>query len=230
MLSLPAAKDLIERLAQLYGVGKARAMRRVAQESGAFKVSGYAALPSVTEASRSRQTVSVNGRWVRAEGLTKGIDDAYRATVTAGRYPPVALLVEVDPHQVDVNVHPTKQLVRFSDEKEVRQAISEAVRNAIGGTGDPAPDKEGRSADSETPGPSLPPATESGTKRRWLNRNIILRRSTRRTRRPPPYLPPEDRPATRKKARSLQIASSGLPRALGPTHQRPPNSRSSASV
>ena len=155
MLSLPAAKDLIERLAQLYGVGKARAMRRVAQESGAFKVSGYAALPSVTEGSRSRQTVSVNGRWVRAEGLTKGIDDAYRATVTAGRYPPVALLVEVDPHQVDVNVHPTKQLVRFSDEKEVRQAISEAVHNAIGGTGDPAPDQEGRSARLRNPGSYL---------------------------------------------------------------------------
>jgi DNA mismatch repair protein MutL len=53
VLSLPAAKDLLERLAQLYGVGKARAMRRVDHESGAFKVSGYAALPSVTEGSRS---------------------------------------------------------------------------------------------------------------------------------------------------------------------------------
>jgi DNA mismatch repair protein MutL len=133
LLSLPAAKDLLERLAQLYGVGKARAMRHVDYESGAFKVSGYAALPSITEASRSRQTLSVNGRWVRAESLTKGIDDAYRATVAAGRYPPVALCVEVDPRQVDVNVHPTKQLVRFSDEKEVRLAISEAVRNAIQG-------------------------------------------------------------------------------------------------
>ena len=161
VLSLPGAKDLIERLAQLYGVGKAKAMRRVEYEAGAYKVTGYAALPSVTESSRSRQTVSVNGRWVRSEGLTKGIDDAYRATVPAGRYPPAALLVEVDPHQVDVNVHPTKQLVRFSDEKEVRQAISEAVRNAIGETDDPAPDQEGRSADSETPGASLPTATES---------------------------------------------------------------------
>jgi DNA mismatch repair protein MutL len=80
VLSLPAAKDLLERLAQLYGVGKARAMRRVDHELGAFKVSGYAALPSITEDSRSSQTVSVNGRWVRAEGLTKGIDDAYRGS------------------------------------------------------------------------------------------------------------------------------------------------------
>jgi DNA mismatch repair protein MutL len=160
VLSLPAAKDLIERLAQLYGVGKARAMRRVDYESGAFKVTGYAALPSITEASRSRQTVSVNGRWVRAESLTKGIDDAYRATVPAGRYAPVALCVEVDPHQVDVNVHPTKQLVRFSDEKEVRLAISEAVRSAIQGTSDLGPDQQdGRSTQSETSGASSPPAS-----------------------------------------------------------------------
>src|SRR3712207_1888805 len=149
LLSLPAARDLMERLAQLYGVGKARAMRRVDYESGAFKVTGYAALPSITEASRSRQTISVNGRWVRAESLTKGIDDAYRATVPAGRYPPVALCVEVDPHQVDVNVHPTKQLVRFSDEKEIRLAISEAVRTAIQATGDPGPGQDGRSTESE---------------------------------------------------------------------------------
>src|ERR671921_2109773 len=47
LLSLPAAKDLLERLAQLYGVGKARAMQQVDHQSGAYKVSGYAALPSV---------------------------------------------------------------------------------------------------------------------------------------------------------------------------------------
>src|SRR5829696_6386432 len=161
VLSLPAAKDLLERLAQLYGVGKARAMRRVDYESGAFKVMGYAALPSITEGSRSSQTVSVNGRWVKAEGLTKGIDDAYRGTVPAGRYPPVALCVEVDPRQVDVNVHPTKQLVRFSDEKEVRLAISEAVRNAIEGSGDPGPNQDGRSTQSKTSSTFSPPASEA---------------------------------------------------------------------
>ncbi len=150
VLSLPAAGNLLERLAQLYGVGKARAMRPVEHESGAFKVSGYAALPSVTEGSRSSQTISVNSRWVRAEGLTKGIDDAYRGTVPTGRYPPVALCVEVDPRQVDVNVHPTKQLVRFSDEREARVAMSGAVSNAIRGADDPVPDQGGRNPEFET--------------------------------------------------------------------------------
>ena len=130
-LSLPAAQNLLERLAQVYGVAKARAMRPVEYESGAFKISGYAALPSVTEGSRSCQTVAVNSRWVRAENLTRGIDDAYRATLPSGRYPPVALRLEVDPHRVDVNVHPTKQIVRFSEERAARAAVGSAIREAI---------------------------------------------------------------------------------------------------
>jgi DNA mismatch repair protein MutL len=130
-LSLPRAGDLLERLAQIHGVAKARAMRRVEHESGAFRVSGYAALPSVTESSRASQTISVNGRWVRAENLARGIDDAYRATLPSGRYPPVALRVEVDPRRVDVNVHPTKQIVRFSEERTARATVAAAIREAI---------------------------------------------------------------------------------------------------
>ncbi len=130
-LSLPAARDLLERLAQTLGVAKARAMRRVEYESGAFSIMGFAALPSLTEGSRAHQTISVNGRFVRAENLHRGLDDAYRATVPGGRYPPVAIELDVDPRRVDVNVHPTKQVVRFSEERAARDAVAAAVRTAI---------------------------------------------------------------------------------------------------
>ena len=130
-LSLPAAGDLLERLAQILGVARARAMRKVEYEAGAFGISGYAALPSLTESSRAHQTISVNGRFVRAENLHRGLDDAYRATVPGGRYPPVALEIDVDPHRVDVNVHPTKQIVRFSEERAARDAVAAAVRTTI---------------------------------------------------------------------------------------------------
>lgn len=130
-LSLTGSEGLSVRLAQLHGIAKARAMRGVEYESGAFRVTGLAALPSVTEGSRSAQTVAVNGRWVRGDSLQRGLDDAYRATVPGGRYPPVALHVTVDPRRVDVNVHPTKQIVRFSDERAARDAVAAAVRSAI---------------------------------------------------------------------------------------------------
>ena len=130
-LSLPEAGGLLERLAQIYGVAKARALREVRYESGAFEISGYAALPSLTEGSRSCQTISVNGRFVRAENLHRGLDNAYRATVPSGRYPPVAVEIKADPRRVDVNVHPTKQVVRFSEERAAREALTAAVRSAI---------------------------------------------------------------------------------------------------
>lgn len=130
-LSLPEAESAPVRLAQVYGVSRARALREVEYEAGAFRVTGHAALPSVTESSRSAQTVSVNGRWVRSDNLHRGLDDAYRATVPGGRYPPVALDLQVDPRRIDVNVHPTKQVVRFSDERAAREAVASAVRAAI---------------------------------------------------------------------------------------------------
>ena len=99
-------------------------------ESGPFGVSGYAALPSLTEGSRAHQTISVNGRFVRAENLHRGLDDAYRATVPSGA-PPVAVEITADPRRVDVNVHPTKQVVRFSEERAAREAVASAVRDAI---------------------------------------------------------------------------------------------------
>jgi DNA mismatch repair protein MutL len=160
-LSLPPAGDLRERLAQIYGVGKARAFRKVEHEVGPFRIDGFAALPSLTYTSRSScQTVSVNGRWVRAEILTRALDDAYRATVPAGRYPPVALDVEVDPRKVDVNVHPTKQLVRFSDERAARKAVADAVKMSIE-WGEQHSYKQNYAPGSSSPGSSGKPGAAS---------------------------------------------------------------------
>jgi DNA mismatch repair protein MutL len=157
LLSLPAASGLLERLAQVWGVERARALRAVEHTAGPFAISGYAALPSITASSRTHQTLSVNGRWVKAEGLVKGLDEAYRATVPGGRYPPVALSVSVDPQQVDINVHPAKQLVRFSDEPTARQAVAEAVRLAIHGDSYGEQDSERRTQDAQ--GLVTPPKT-----------------------------------------------------------------------
>jgi len=175
-LSLPASArgDLMERLAQVMGIARARAMRKVDYEAGPFRVTGFAALPSLTEGSRARQTISVNGRWVRAESLSRGVDEAYRATLPSGRYPPVALRVEVDPARVDVNVHPTKQVVRFSEEGAARSAVAAAVREAIEWR--PAPPvtapRPGESAPAQPsfPRPQAPP---SWTERPGASRPLV---------------------------------------------------------
>jgi len=195
-LSLPGAGDLLERLAQILGVAKARAMRRVEYESGAFGVSGYAALPSLTEGSRAHQTISVNGRFVRAENLQRGLDDAYRATVPSGRYPPVALEMTADPRRVDVNVHPTKQLVRFSEERAAREAVAVAIRSAI----------EWR--------PQAPPSTPRAPERTFTQDR--LSGPPRPPANYPPYAAEGHPPYTAPPARGLQEARERLSEASRP--------------
>ncbi len=215
-LSLPAAKDLLERLAQVHGVAKARAMRRVEYESGAFRVSGYAALPSLTEGSRASQTVSVNGRWVRAEGLTRGVDDAYRATLPSGRYPPVALSVEVDPRKVDVNVHPTKQIVRFSEERAARAAVAAAIREAIEWRPSP-PTSTPRSAESPFTQerfsvPHTPP----------FSGDFAGRVAERHSGYSPPASPPHDLREVREQLREASRPSNGIALGEGAAEQEAP--------
>jgi DNA mismatch repair protein MutL len=116
----------------------------------------------LTEGSRAHQTISVNGRFVRAENLHRGLDDAYRATVPGGRYPPVALEIDVDPRRVDVNVHPTKQIVRFSEERAARDTLSAAVRAAIewrppAAISTPRPAERTFTQERLSPRPTLPP-------------------------------------------------------------------------
>jgi DNA mismatch repair protein MutL len=198
-LSLPGARDLFERLAQILGVAKARALRKVEHESGAFAVSGYAALPSLTEGSRAHQTISVNGRFVRADNLHRGLDDAYRATVPSGRYPPVALEITADPRRVDVNVHPTKQIVRFSEERASREAVAAAVRGAI----------EWR--------PQAPTSTPRVTERTYTQDR--LSGSSRPPADYPSYAAEERSPYTAPPARGLQEARERLSEASRPLAQ-----------
>jgi DNA mismatch repair protein MutL len=77
----------------------------------------------------------VNRRWVRNRTLTHAIEEAYRGLVPEKRFPAVVILLEVEPHAVDVNVHPTKAEVRLSREAEVHQLVLAAVREAAGSAG-----------------------------------------------------------------------------------------------
>ena len=203
-LSLPESGGLLERLAQILGVAKARALREVEYESGAFKISGYAALPSLTEGSRAHQTISVNGRFVRADNLHRGLDDAYRATVPSGRYPSVAVEISVDPRRVDVNVHPTKQVVRFSEERAAREALAAAVRGAI----------EWR--------PPAPPSTPRAAERTFTQDRFSVPRPT--SSRPPaeyPSFAAEGRPSyTVPPAQNLSEARERLSEASRPLREQ----------
>jgi DNA mismatch repair protein MutL len=94
-------------------------------------VTGYAALPTLTRANSLAQYLFVNGRPVRDKLLIGAVRGAYADYLPRDRHPIVALFVEVDPREVDVNVHPAKAEVRFRDAGLMRATIVRALKEAL---------------------------------------------------------------------------------------------------
>ncbi len=95
------------------------------------QVFGYVSLPSLTRANRSAIDIFVNRRYVEDRSLTHAVVQAYHTLLPVGRYPVAVVFVDIDPAQVDVNVHPQKTQVRFVEERRVFAAVQKAVRRII---------------------------------------------------------------------------------------------------
>ena len=96
-------------------------------------VTGYVSSPLFTRANRSMQNFFVNGRSVKSPLCCAALEEAFRNTIMVGKFPSCVLCVNTDPSQVDANIQPTKNEVRFTNEKIVFDAVYFAVKNALMG-------------------------------------------------------------------------------------------------
>ncbi|WP_010093285.1 DNA mismatch repair endonuclease MutL [Ornithinibacillus scapharcae] len=131
LFKTPGTGDLLQVIAQIYGMGVARKMLPVEEETLDFKVSGYIAKPEITRASRSYVSIILNGRFIKSIPLTQAIIRGYHTLLPIGRSPIVVLQIEMDPILVDVNVHPTKLEARFSKDKELYLLVEELIRKTF---------------------------------------------------------------------------------------------------
>lgn len=115
--------DIRQAIAGVYGVQTAKTMKKIEATSFDFKVYGYVSLPESTRASKSYMTIIVNGRHIKNYALAQAIVDGYSSKLMVGRYPLAVVNIEMDPLLLDVNVHPTKQQVRISNEKELGELV-----------------------------------------------------------------------------------------------------------
>ena len=95
-------------------------------------VSGFASLPACCRGTRGYQFFFVNGRYVKSKSMTAAVEQAYANQRMVGKFPGCVLHLTVKLNQVDVNVHPTKQEVKFGSERQVFSAIYYAVLSALG--------------------------------------------------------------------------------------------------
>ncbi|MFH1927262.1 MAG: DNA mismatch repair endonuclease MutL [Chloroflexota bacterium] len=96
-----------------------------------LRVWGYVSSPSLNRSNRRSLLFFVNRRWVQDGSLAYAVEQAYHTLLPRGRHPIAVLNVEVDPAEVDVNIHPTKREVRFRNQRQVFSAVQRAVRRVL---------------------------------------------------------------------------------------------------
>src|SRR6188508_1139313 len=129
--ALPAAAGRLTRLADVLGADFQANAVEVRAERDEVVVEGYAGLPTHSRANSLGQYLFVNGRPVRDKLLIGVIRGAYADYLPRDRHPVVALFVTLDPHEVDVNVHPAKAEVRFRDPGLIRALLITSLQQAL---------------------------------------------------------------------------------------------------
>lgn len=123
--------DLRQAIAGIYGLNTAKKMIAISKADLDFEVSGYVSLPELTRANRNYMTILINGRYIKNFLLNRAILDGYGSKLMVGRFPIVVIDIQIDPYLADVNVHPTKQEVRISKERELMALISTAISESL---------------------------------------------------------------------------------------------------
>ncbi len=119
------------RVADVLGADFIEQSVALAGQAGPLRVTGHAGLPDVARSRADHQYAYVNGRYVRDKVIAHAVRSAYEDVLHGQRQPVYVLSLEIDPTQVDVNVHPTKVEVRFRDGRAVHQAVRHALENAL---------------------------------------------------------------------------------------------------
>ncbi len=131
VLSTPGDGNLTSTIRALYGKNVADELLTVNFADEKIKINGYIGKPTLLKGTRQWQTLFVNGRTIGNRMLAKAIDHAYQSQIPKSGFPFVVLNITVDTASIDVNVHPQKSDIKFSDESTVYKAMFKALTDAL---------------------------------------------------------------------------------------------------
>lgn len=131
ILNTDGSGNLLKTINAIYGVEVSRNMFEVSAENNDYEINGYISAPFIHRSSRNHIITLVNGRVVRNQELNRVINDSYHSYKPDNRYPIVVLSINVDPSLVDVNIHPTKMDIKFSNFENLLDLVSNAIKERI---------------------------------------------------------------------------------------------------
>ncbi len=131
VLSTPGDGELAHAIRSLYGKNVADNLLQVSLLDPTVQITGFIGRPTLLKGTRQWQTFFVNGRSIGSKMLAKAIDHAYQSQIPKSGFPFVVLNITVDTASVDVNVHPQKSEIKFSDDSLIYKAMYKALTDAL---------------------------------------------------------------------------------------------------
>lgn len=126
-----AGEDLSQRLISVFGADWKAQTQPILAQNDDLKLHGFVGKPGISRAAKNEELFFVNNRPVDNRTLHFGLLEGYHNSVMKGRYPVAVLFLQIDPADLDVNIHPAKREVRFHDDFKIRYFIVQAIRNCL---------------------------------------------------------------------------------------------------
>ena len=130
-IKIIAAKTNVRRKIDLIAIYVMYTIISINASNEDYDINGYICKPSILKSNRNHMTTIVNGRIVKNTELNKTINDAYYTYKPDIKYPIVVINIETDPTIIDVNIHPTKQDIKFSKQFELKELVTETIKDAL---------------------------------------------------------------------------------------------------
>ena len=122
---------LKQRIVQILGVNYTSKLVSVQENTDYLNIAGFVGKPDIAKRTRGDQYFFVNNRFIRSAYLNHAVMTAFQQMIPGDSFPLYVLFIEIDPSRVDINVHPTKQEIKFEDEKIVYAFVQAAVKHAL---------------------------------------------------------------------------------------------------
>ncbi len=126
--------NLLEVINAIYGTEVAKNMLEIRGSSNLYQVSGYISNLNITRSSKGNMTFIVNGRSIKNNKLFNTVLDAYKGYLMIGKFPYVIINITSSSNLIDVNIHPSKIEVRFTEEKELEELIVSSIKKVLSKT------------------------------------------------------------------------------------------------
>jgi len=131
ILNTDGSGNLLKVIRSIYGIDVAKKMIEIKASNEDYEITGYISLPEVNRSSRNYMTTLVNGRVIKNTTLNRVINDSYSNYKEDTRYPITVIMINTDPTLIDVNIHPSKMDIKFSNFEDLKELIKTTIINAI---------------------------------------------------------------------------------------------------